>query len=72
MKTNPMQYFTNWDMTMLSSLGALILSFVADSIQEPNVMAWISGISAFLLCLTSIVKFVDLVFEKWHKWKGKE
>jgi hypothetical protein len=72
MKTNSMNYLNNWDMTMLSSLGALILSFVTDSIQEPNVMAWVSGVSAFLLCLTSMVKFIDLVMEKWEKWKGKD
>jgi len=72
MKTNPMQYFNNWDMTMLSSLGALIFSVLADSIQEPNIMAWISGISAFLLCLTSIIKFIDLLIEKWQKWTKKD
>jgi hypothetical protein len=67
MKTNPMQYFTNWDMTMLSSLGALILSYVSDTIEMPDIMAWISAVSAVILCLTSIIKFIDLIVDKYKR-----
>jgi hypothetical protein len=72
MKPFTMNYFTNWDMTMLSSIGALTLSFITGTIEEPNIMAWVSGISAILLCLTSIVKFIDLIAEKWEKWTKKD
>ncbi len=67
MKTNSMQYFTNWDMTMLSSLGALILSYVSDTIEMPDIMAWISAVSAVILCLTSIIKFIDLIVDKYKR-----
>ncbi len=62
-----MQYFTNWDMTMLSSLGALILSYVSDTIEMPDFMAWISAVSAVILCLTSIIKFIDLIVDKYKR-----
>lgn len=72
MKPTQMNYFTDWDLTMLSSIGALLLSFISTQIDEPNVMALISSVSAIILCLTSIVKFIDLVNDKWKKWTKKE
>jgi hypothetical protein len=67
MKPFAMNYFTNWDMTMLSSLGALILSYVSDTIEMPDIMAWISAVSAVILCLTSIIKFIDLIVDKYKR-----
>lgn len=72
MKPNTMHYFNDWDITMLSSISALLLSFVSVNITEYNIMASISYISAIILCLTAIVKFVDLVIEKWKKWTKKD
>ena len=54
-----MNYLTNWGATMVSSFGALILSYASDTIEMPNIMAWISAVSAVILCLTSIIKFID-------------
>ena len=67
-----MHYFTDWDITMLTSIGALLLSFISTSIDEQNVMALISSVSAVILCLTAIIKFIDLVLDKWKKWTKKE
>jgi hypothetical protein len=62
-----MNYLTNWGATMVSSFGALILSYASDTIEMPNIMAWISAVSAVILCLTSIIKFIDLIVDKYKR-----
>lgn len=67
-----MQQLTDWDITMLSSIGALLLSFVSSEMEQQNVMTIISYLSALILCLTSVIKFIDLVRDKWKKWTKKD
>ena len=67
-----MSHLTDWDITVLSSVGALAMSMLSMIISDQNIMAAVSSISAIILCLTAIVKFVDLVFDKWKKWTKKE
>ena len=67
-----MQHLTDWDITMLSSIGALLLSFLSSEMEQQNVMTIISYLSALILCLTSVIKFIDLVLDKWKKWTKKE
>lgn len=67
-----MQHLTDWDITMLSSIGALLLSFVSSEMEQQNVMTIISYLSALILCLTSVIKFIDLVRDKWKKWTKKD
>lgn len=67
-----MQYFTDWDITMLSSISALLLSFVSANIEDYQIMSAISYVSAIILCLTAIIKFIDLVMDKWTKWTKKD
>jgi len=67
-----MSHLTDWDITVLSSVGALAMSMLSMIISDQNIMAAVSSISAIILCLTAIVKFIDLVFDKWKKWTKKE
>lgn len=67
-----MQQLSDWDITMLSSIGALLLSFVSSEMEQQNVMTIISYLSALILCLTSVIKFIDLVRDKWKKWTKKD
>lgn len=67
-----MNHLTDWDITVLSSVGALAMSMLSMIISDQNIMAAVSSISAIILCLTAIVKFVDLVIDKWKKWTKKE
>jgi hypothetical protein len=61
--------FSNFDITIISSITAYIFSIVATS--NETVLATISAISAIIFCLTAIIKFIDLVIDKWAKWKEK-
>jgi hypothetical protein len=64
------QDLTTFDLTMLSSIMAFALSKVSMIVNDNDLMAVISGTSAVVLCLTAIIKFVDLVIEKYIKWKA--
>jgi hypothetical protein len=57
---------SNIDITLISSVTAYIFSIVATS--NETVLASISAISAIIFCLTAIIKFIDLVIDKWSKW----
>jgi hypothetical protein len=59
--------FSNLDMALASSVSAYAFALVA--IQNDTVMSAISAVSAVIFCLTAIIKFVDLVIDKWKKWK---
>jgi hypothetical protein len=61
--------FSNFDITIISSITAYIFSIVATS--NETVLATISAISAIIFCLTAVIKFIDLVIDKWAKWKEK-
>lgn len=72
MKIPELQNFTHWDLTMMSSILALFSSYLSISIQNNNLMVIISYVSAIILCITSIIKFIDLIVDKWKSWKEKD
>lgn len=61
--------FSNFDITLASSVSAYAFSLVA--IQNDTILSGISAVSAVIFCLTAIIKFVDLVFDKYNKWRIK-
>jgi hypothetical protein len=61
--------FNTFDWTLALSLSALTLSKIALYTAEEQAMSAISAISAIIFCLTALIKFIDLVIEKYHKWK---
>lgn len=67
-----MNSLNNWDITMISSISSFALSFFSLLGDPTNYLTIVSSVSAIILCLTSIVKFIDLVLEKWKKWKEKD
>ena len=62
---------SNFDATVVSSVSAYAFSVIALTNDE-QLISTISGVSAIILCLTAIIKFVDLIFDKWKKWTGTE
>jgi hypothetical protein len=61
---------SNIDLTIITSITAYILSFVA--LNSEHVVASVSAVSGIIFCLTAIIKFIDLIIEKWNKWNPKE
>lgn len=55
-------------LTALASLSALIFSQISIRIEEDNTLKWITAISSIVLCITAIIKLIDLCTEKFPKW----
>lgn len=55
-------------LTALASLSALIISQISIRIEEDNTLKWITAISSIVLCITAIIKLIDLGIEKFPKW----
>lgn len=60
---------TDWSMAY--SLIAFVLVQVSKVMQTAPMMEAVTAISAVVFCLTSIVKLIDLIMEKYRKWKRK-
>lgn len=61
----------NFDWSLGSSLIALVLVQVNQSIHTDFVMQAITAVSALVFCLTGVVRFIDLIIEKRNKWRNK-
>lgn len=57
------------DWVVATSLGAFTFSKISMLINDQVIMEGVSSVSAVILCLTAILKFIDLAIEKWKKWK---
>ena len=62
--------FDNYDWSIATSLGAFVLAYLSN-VLEQQTMEIITGISAGVLCLTAIVKFIDLLVERIPIWREK-
>jgi uncharacterized membrane protein len=54
-------------LTASASLAALIFSQISASITDENFLKWVTAISSVVLCLTAVIKFIDLCSEKLPK-----
>ncbi len=50
--------------TAVASFLALALSQLSASITDENFLKWVTATSSVVLCLTAVIKFVDLCVEK--------
>lgn len=62
--------FSSYDWSIAASVAALFLSRISLLLNN-DIMEIITAVSAVILCLTAIVKFLDLVIEKLPKWSEK-
>lgn len=53
--------------TALASSLALALSQLSAAITDENFLKWVTATSSVVLCLTAVIKFVDLCVEKVPK-----
>ena len=60
------------DWAVLMSLSSLLLVEITQKVQDESIMSAVSAASAIILCLTAVIKFVDLCIEKYYKWKKKK
>ena len=68
MDTLKMNHFSDSLLTALASFTALIFSQISITLPDDNLMKWITAISSVVLCLTAIIKLIDLCTEKFPKW----
>jgi hypothetical protein len=54
-------------LTALASFFALVFSQISASITDENFLKWVTAISSVVLCLTAVIKFVDLCIDKYPK-----
>lgn len=67
-----MYQIDNFDWTVISSLLAFSISVVAKEVDFfSSKMAIVSFISASVLCITGIIKLLDLILEKIPTWIDK-
>jgi hypothetical protein len=67
-----MHQIDNFDWTVISSLLAFSISFVANEVDFfTTKMSIVSFISASVLCITGIIKLLDLILEKLPSWIDK-
>lgn len=57
-------------LTGLASFLAVVLSQISASIDDPNFLKMVTAISSVVLCLTALIKFVDLCLDKIPKWSA--
>lgn len=70
MKTG--MHINNYDWTIATSLMAFIITFVSKSADYLALeMSMVSLVSASVLCITGIVKLIDLFLEKGPTWIDK-
>lgn len=62
--------FSAYDWSYLASLSALLLSRISVLLND-DIMGIITAVSAIILCLTAIIKFVDLAIDKVPTWTEK-
>lgn len=55
-------------LTATASLFALIFSQISASITDENFLKWVTAISSVVLCITAVIKLVDLCLDKIPKW----
>lgn len=58
-----------YDWSLGGSFLAVVFAQISKSLTHAPTMELITAVGATVMCLTAIVKFVDLLFEKWQKWK---
>lgn len=67
-----MHHLDNYDWTIATSFLALVITFVANPDQYLKLeMSMVSLISASVLCITGIIKLIDLILEKAPTWIDK-
>lgn len=54
-------------LTSIASISAVLLSQITILIEDQSMMKAITAISSVVLCLTAIIKLVDLCIEKYRK-----
>lgn len=62
--------FSSYDWSIVASLAALFFSRISLLITN-DIMEIITAVSAIILCLTAIVKFLDLAIDKLPTWAEK-
>ena len=58
-----------YDWSLGGSFLAIVFAQISQAINNNPTMELITALGATVMCLTAIVKFVDLLLEKWQKWK---
>lgn len=58
-----------YDWSLIGSTLAIVLAQINQAINNGPTMELVTAVGAVVMCLTAIVKFIDLLFEKWQKWK---
>jgi hypothetical protein len=67
-----MHHIDNYDWTISTSLLAFIISFVSNPTEYlSSEMSMVSLVSASVLCITGIIKLIDLILEKGPTWMDK-
>ena len=55
-------------LTAMASVTALLFSQISIMIDDQNFMKTITAVSSVVLCLTALIKLIDLCHEKYIKW----
>lgn len=69
MKEIKMIYHSDSFIPALASIFALLMAELSISIPDDNLLKSITAVSSIVLCLTAMVKLVDLCIEKLPKWR---
>lgn len=61
----------NLEWSAVCSASAFALAQVAKEVATMPLADMVTTVSSIVFCLIGVVKFIDLLFDKIKKWRGK-